>query len=135
MLMELTIYIGVDDNGNVVGIPNESRDMYDQKLSSMVTEGIKPTAKQLVTFGYNSDNVLVININEGTKKPYYVASTGPKPSGTYIRVGRCKQQLSDEEILFMLMDSMKMSFEKEISENQNLHFTYTWWLYKFRFIG
>ena len=27
-----TIYIGVDDNGNVVGIPNESRDMYDQKL-------------------------------------------------------------------------------------------------------
>ena len=105
-------------------IPNESRDMYDQKLSSMVTEGIKPTAKQLVTFGYNSDNVLVININEGTKKPYYVASTGPKPSGTYIRVGRCKQQLSDEEILFMLMDSMKMSFEKEISENQNLHFTY-----------
>ena len=121
MLMELTIYIGVDDNGNVVGIPNESRDMYDQKLSSMVTEGIKPTAKQLVTFGYNSDNVLVININEGTKKPYYVASTGPKPSGTYIRVGRCKQQLSDEEILFMLMDSMKMSFEKEISENQNLH--------------
>ena len=24
----------------------------------------------------------------------------------------------------MLMDSMKMSFEKEISENQNLHFTY-----------
>ena len=29
-----------------------------------------------------------------------------------------------KEILFMLMDSMKMSFEKEISENQNLHFTY-----------
>ena len=119
-----TIYIGVDDNGNVVGIPDENKDIYDQKLSSMVTEGIKPSAKQLVTFGYNSDNVLFINVNEGTKKPYYLASTGPKPSGTYIRVGRCKQQLSDEEILFMLMDSMKMSFEKEISENQNLHFTY-----------
>lgn len=119
-----TIYIGVDDNGNVVGIPDENKDIYDQKLSSMVTEGIKPSAKQLVTFGYNSDNVLFINVNEGTKKPYYLASTGPKPSGAYIRVGRCKQQLSDEEILFMLMDSMKVSFEKEISENQNLHFTY-----------
>ena len=64
-----TIYIGVDDNGNVVGIPDENKDIYDQKLSSMVTEGIKPSAKQLVTFGYNSDNVLFINVNEGTKKP------------------------------------------------------------------
>ena len=44
-----TIYIGVDDNGNVVGIPDENKDIYDQKLSSMVTEGIKPSAKQLVT--------------------------------------------------------------------------------------
>ena len=96
----------------------------------MVIEGIKPSAKQLVTFGYNSDNILVININEGTKKPYYLASSGPKPSGTYIRVGRCKQQLSDEEILFMLMDSMKVSFEKEISENQNLHFIYAFQLAK-----
>ena len=42
-----TIYIGVDDNGNVVGIPDENKDIYDQKLSSMVTEGIKPSAKLL----------------------------------------------------------------------------------------
>ena len=119
-----TIYIGVDDNGNVVGIPHDSKDIYDQKISSIVTEGIKPSAKQLVSFRYDNDNVLVIHINEGIKKPYCVASTIPRPSGTYIRVGRSKQQLTDEEILFMLMDSMKMSFEKEIAENQNLHFTY-----------
>lgn len=119
-----TIYIGVDDDGNVVGVPQELKDVYDQKISSIVTEGIKPSAKQLVSFGYDKDNVLVIHVNEGSKKPYYVASTGPKPSGAYIRVGRSKQQLTDEEILYMLMDSMKVSFEKEIAENQNLHFTY-----------
>ncbi len=84
--------------------------------NSKVTEGIKPSAKQLVSFRYDNDNVLVIHINEGIKKPYYVASTIPRPSGTYIRVGRSKQQLTDEEILFMLMDSMKISFEKEIAE-------------------
>ena len=46
-----TIYIGIDDSGNIVGIPDENKDIYDQKLSSMVTDGIKPSAKQLVTFG------------------------------------------------------------------------------------
>ncbi len=45
-----TIYIGVDDNGNVVGIPDENKDIYDQKLSSMVTEGIKPSAKRTCYF-------------------------------------------------------------------------------------
>ena len=32
-----TIYIGVDDKGNIVGVPQELKDEYDEKVSAVLT--------------------------------------------------------------------------------------------------
>ena len=32
-----TIYIGVDDYGNIVGVPQELKDEYDEKISAILT--------------------------------------------------------------------------------------------------
>ena len=87
-----TIYIGIDDNGNVVGVPQELKDEYDEKISAILTNNIKPNCRNKVQFCYN-DDVLVINISEGDFKPYYLAEKGPKPSGAYIKLEEVKDLL------------------------------------------
>ena len=116
------IYIGVDDNGNVVGVPQNLRDKYDEKVSAIITNNIKPNCRNKITFKYD-ENVLVIAIKEGDNKPYYLTTKGPKPSGTYIRVGRCKRQTNDDEILTMIRERSGWLWEKEKSLNQKLTFT------------
>lgn len=118
-----TIYIGVDDDGNVVGVPRELKDEYDEKISAILTNNIKPNCRSKVEFDYN-DDVLVMNICEGDSKPYYLTEKGPKPSGTYIRVGRSKRPANDDEILAMIRESSGWLWEKEVSKNQSHHFSY-----------
>lgn len=119
-----TIFVGITDDGEVIGVVSENKEIYEQKLSSIITEGIKPTPRNQINFYYNEENILVIDIDEGIEKPYYLSRTGPRPGGTYIRIGRTKQQATDGEILSMIMDSRKYSYETEISKNQDLHFDY-----------
>ena len=117
-----TIYIGVDDNGNVIGIPQKLKDDYDEKISAILTNNIKPNSRNNVTFSYDENNVLVINIKEGDSKPYYLTEKGPKPSGTYIRVGRSKRPATDDEILTMIRDSSGWLWENQVSNEQDLTF-------------
>ena len=117
-----TIYIGVDDKGNIVGVPQELKDEYDEKVSAVLTNNIKPNSRNKVDFSYNEDDVLAIHVKEGDSKPCYLTEKGPKPSGTYIRVGRSKRPADDDEILTMIRDSSGWLWENQISNEQVLTF-------------
>ena len=117
-----TIYIGVDDKGNIVGVPQELKDEYDEKVSAILTNNIKPNSRNKVNFSFNEDDVLEIHVKEGDSKPYYLTEKGPKPSGTYIRVGRSKRPANDDEILTMIRDSSGWLWENQISNEQDLTF-------------
>lgn len=116
------IYIGIKNDGTVVGVPEEKRDSYDLQLAGIVSDGIKPSARDFVSFYYDKRNVLVIEIKEGNKKPYYLSDKGPKPSGVYLRYGRSSRPADDSEILTMIKESSGYIWEKEVSPIQNLHF-------------
>ena len=105
-----------------MGIPQKLKDDYDEKISAILTNNIKPNSRNNVTFSYDEDNVLVINIKEGDSKPYYLTEKGPKPSGTYIRVGRSKRPATDDEILTMIRDSSGWLWENQVSNEQDLTF-------------
>lgn len=66
--------------------------------------------------------MLVIEIQEGNVKPYYLTKKGPKNSGTFIRIGTSKRECTDEEILRFIMDSRFYSYENEVSPIQELTF-------------
>lgn len=117
-----TIYIGIEDNGNVIGIVQELKDEYDEKVSAILTNNIKPNSRNKVDFSFNEDGVLAIHVKEGDSKPYYLTEKGPKPSGTYIRVGRSKRPATDDEILTMIRDSSGWLWENQISNEQGLTF-------------
>ena len=117
-----TIYIGVEDNGNVIGVPQNLRDEYDERISAIITNNIKPNSRNKVDFSYDKDDVLAIHVKEGDSKPYYLTEKGPKPSGTYIRVGRSKRPATDNEILKMIRDSSGWLWENQASKEQDLTF-------------
>lgn len=93
----------------------------------MINEGIKPSLiehTQIKTEKYDDKDVIVIDIQSGPNKPYYLSEKGLKPSGVYLRHGSSSIQVSDEIIRKMIFEHASLRFEEMISKNQNLSFEY-----------
>lgn len=120
-----TIYIGIDDDGNVIGLKNANKDL--ESLSGMIREGIKSDLT-LYTKIYiekiEDKDIIIVNVYEAPNKPYYLADKGIKTSGVYLRHGNTSVQASEEVIKKMLIESNSNSFENNVSNVQNLHFDY-----------
>ena len=118
-----TIYIGVDNLGNIVKFTQKEKDVIESKIINWIRdEAIYPNCSEFISIHYNKDDVLTISINPGTNKPYYLKEKGPKPSGVYVRYGRNKSQATHEEITRMIMNSSNIFYEELISKKQNLTF-------------
>ena len=119
------IYIGIDDDSNIIGIDNIDNNL--QALTGMINEGIRPSLieyTQSKIEQYNNLDVIVIEIQSGPNKPYYLADKGLKPSGVYLRHGSSSIQASDEIIKKMIFEHAGLRFEEMISKNQDLSFEY-----------
>jgi len=117
------IYVGVNDNGEIIKLSKKEKDLNESKIINWIRdEAIYPNCSEFVDFNYNDDGVLVINVLPGNSKPYYLKEKGPKPNGVYIRYGRNKSHASKEEITRMILESNKIFYENEISDNQKLTF-------------
>ena len=118
-----TLYVGVNDDGTLNStFLNADRDDIDLKLGNWIQDTIYPIPFKCVDYSFNADGVLVIKVKEGTKKPYYLKSKGPKPSGVFKRVGSSTRNASEDEILMMIMQSHNYIYEDEIAEEQELTF-------------
>ena len=118
-----TIYVGVDDDGNVFPITkNKERDYVDTKIGNWIQDSFYPDVTSSIKYYFNNDNIVVIDVSEGKNKPYYLREKGPRPSGVYKRVGRSIRPAKEDEILSMIMSSKDFSYEKEISDEQDLTF-------------
>lgn len=119
------IYIGIDDNGNIIGLKNANKDL--ESLSGMIREGIKSDltlyTKIYIETIENKD-IITVKVSEAPNKPYYLADKGLKTSGVYLRHGNASVQANEEVIKKMLIESNSNSFENNISNIQDLHFNY-----------
>ena len=126
-----TIYIGIDDDGKIVGLTDAKKDL--EALSGMIREGIKSDLT-LYTKIYiekvNNKDIIIVKVSEAPNKPYYLSDKGLKSSGVYLRHGNASVQASEEVIKKMLVESNSNSFESNISKEQNLHFYYLKDLFK-----
>ena len=118
-----TIYVGVDDDGKVIGFDDyKIKDEMDLKIGNWMQDSFYSKPFGLIQYAFNNDNVLVVSVCKGTRKPYFLKDKGPKPSGVFIRVGRSKRKATNEEILHMIMESHNYSYEDDISNEQELTF-------------
>ena len=121
-----TLYIGVDDNGNVVGLDNP--DAAALQISNMVRDAIKPDLTMFVhykTIDEGDGKIVAVNIQRGTNRPYYIAKKGMRPEGVYVRQGYSSVPASDGAIRSMIKETDGDRFEEMRSLNQELTFVET----------
>lgn len=120
------LYIGVRDDGEVVGI--ESPDDVSLQISNMVRDTIKPDITSFLhyeTLKINNKNIVVIDIQRGTDRPYYLAKKGMRPEGVYVRQGYSSVPATAGAIRKMIKETDGDHFEEMRSLNQNLTFEIT----------
>ena len=115
-----TVYIGIDDNGNAVGIDNI--DETYTRITNGIRDAIQPDVTMFIKYTLQDNKVVKITVGEGSDKPYYLKSKGLKPSGVYIIQSASSTQASLEQIRRMIRESDGDIFEDMRSIEQNLSF-------------
>lgn len=117
------LYIGVRDDGEVVGI--DDPDKVSLQISNMVRDAIKPDVTMFLhyeTIEEAGKKIVVVDIQRGTDRPYYLAKKGMRPEGVYVRQGYSSVPATDTAIRRMIRETDGDRFEVMRSLNQELTF-------------
>lgn len=117
------LYIGVQDDGTVVGLDNP--DGTALQISNMVRDVIKPDITMFLhyeTLEEDGKKIVVVDIQRGTDRPYYIAKKGMRPEGVYVRQGYSAVPATDAAIRQMIKETDGDRFESMRSLNQELTF-------------
>ena len=93
------IYIGIDDNGNAIGV--DDADGIQLKIVDRIKNNILPHTLGLfdvILETLDDKPIIKIVISSGNEKPYYIQRHGMSPSGCYIRVGSSAQPMTTKMI-------------------------------------
>ena len=114
------IYIGIDNNGNAVGIDNVDENY--TRITNGIRDAIMPDVTMFVKYTIQENRVVRITVGEGSYKPYYLKAKGLKPSGVFVRQGTSSVSASPEQIRAMIKESDGDTFESMRSMEQELTF-------------
>ena len=118
-----TLYVGVADDGGIVGVENP--DTVIQQISNMVRDSIKPDITMFIRYAAKNvegKQIVAVEIQRGTERPYYLAKKGLRPEGVYVRQGTSSVPATSTAIRRMIKDTDGDSFEAMRSLEQNLTF-------------
>ena len=118
-----TIYIGYDDNGNLIGVDN-CKDI-EEKISNGIRTNIYPDARIFVSINtgkIEDKEYIIIKVSKGIDI-YYLKEKGIV-KGTYLRTGSCSIPATEETVKQLIIKNSRLSFETSISSNQELTFDY-----------
>jgi ATP-dependent DNA helicase RecG len=117
-----TIYVGVDDEGNQY--PLSDPDSTLTQITNSIRDSILPDITMFVRYETDESGI-VIHVQEGTNKPYFLENKGLKPSGVYVRQGASSVPASFEQIREMIKLTDGDTFEITRSMIQALTFQST----------
>lgn len=99
------IYIGITDAGTIKGIKITNR------IKSQIQDMAYNCDPTIIISLTETDNVLVVEVNEGNNKPYSCSS------GFFMRMGANSQKMSRDEILALAIKSGKVRYDEQICNN------------------
>ena len=117
------IYIGIDDNGTVRGI--EDADATMLRITNMIRDAVRPDVTMFTECAVETMDekpVVVLSVQRGTARPYYLAGKGIRPEGVYIRQSSSSVPASETAILNMIKETSGDRYEDARSINQQLTF-------------
>ena len=117
------LYIGVQDDGTVIGLDDPDR--VSLQISNMARDAIKPDITMFLhyeTIEEDGKEIVVVDIQRGTDRPYYLAKKGMRPEGVYVRQGYSSVPATDTAIRRMIKETDGDRFEAMRCLNQDLTF-------------
>lgn len=118
------IIIGVDDNGEVVGLDNADKDSL--AVADRIKNNILPAAMGLFNIEIKtagSNRYLVITIAGGLEKPYYIRKFGLSPRGCFVRIGTQSCPMEQYQIDKLLVHKVNRTLSTVVARRQDLTFT------------
>ncbi len=118
-----TIYVGIQNDGTVIGVDNPDGVML--QIVNSLKDSLAPDVMPFVrvkTVEMDNNQVVEIHVMTGTNRPYYLREKGLKPSGVYVRKGSSTQPMTEEGIREMMIQNRGHSYELSRSINQELTF-------------
>ena len=103
----------------------DNADRASLQISNMVRDAIKPDVTMFLhyeTIIVNGKNILAVDIQRGTDRPYYLAKKGMRPEGVYVRQGYSSVPATDTAIRRMIKETDGDSFEAMRCLNQDITF-------------
>lgn len=128
-----TIYIGVLNNGDIIGIKSDKLDEIMKKISDIITDKILPNPQEFVTSSaimVDDKWIIKIEVKKGNAL-YYIKKYGRSASGCYMRIGTTAKSMTENQIenyfhKYMTRNTKIIDLE---SREQNLKFQYLKMLY------
>ena len=115
------LYIGINDDGNISKLTNID-DIYT-RITNTIRDAILPDITMFIHYTLDEQGFIIIDIAEGSAKPYYLKAKGLKSSGVFVRQGASSVPASQEQIRQFIKLSDGDSYEAMRSLNQELSFT------------
>lgn len=117
------IFIGVEDDGTVFGISNP--DNIVQQVSNSIRDSIRPDITlftECFAEVLEEKNIVAVNVQRGTSRPYYIAGKGIRPEGVFVRQGSSTVPATETAILNMIKETSGDCYEDARSLKQHLTF-------------
>ena len=117
------IRIGVDDDGTVVGVADVDSVML--QVTNSVRDSIKPDVTMFLlceSREVEGKPIVIVDVQRGTARPYYLAGKGVRPEGVFIRQGASTVPATESAILKMIRETSGDRYETARSLIQELTF-------------
>lgn len=117
------IYVGLSDDGSVYGVANPDATVL--RITNMIRDSIRPDVTMFIECAVEmmeGKPVVVLAVQRGTARPYYLAGKGIRPEGVYVRQSASSVPASETAILNMIRENSGDRYEDSRSINQQLTF-------------
>ncbi len=117
------VYIGIDKNGNTVGVEDPDADML--KIKDRIKNNIASSAMGLfdvVAEEKDGQPIIKIIVASGSEKPYFKKKYGMTEKGCYLRIGTAAEPMSQKMIEELFAARTRNSIGKIKANRQDLSF-------------
>ena len=120
-----SIYIGIADDGTVVGV--DGLDSKQRIIKDRIKNNISPSPLGLFEIStpvIDGKNCIQIIISGGNQRPYFIKSYGMSTEGCFFRVGSTTEKMTDRMIIDLFQKRQKETLTSKLSPVQGLTFNY-----------
>ena len=120
-----SIYIGIADDGTVMGI--DGIDSKQREIKNRLKNNISPSTIglfEITTPVIDGKNCIQVIVSGGNRRPYFIRKNGMSSEGCFFRVGSTTEKMTEGMIMDLFQRRSKETLISKRSPKQDLTFNY-----------